>query len=189
MALSNLERLRLQVADRPRLVLHEIVGIGDGLSLAFQSRGVPVFVNSETVVLVSDSVTQVLTTGADYTFDYDLGLLRLTEAAPTGDRVQVSYRWAAFSDVELEDVLENNGASVRRAAIAVLQMLLADTDRFLKYTLGQEVVDRIGSRDALMALLSELRKYQRGVVSLVLADTAYRECLMAPFIEQTCEAT
>lgn len=187
MAFSALERLRLLIADRARLVLHETVGVGDGITLAFQTRGVPVFPDSEAAVVVSGSLTTVLYPGADYTFDYALGLLRLNIAPAAGESVVMAYQWAAFSDAELTDLLAQAGENVSNAAILALQSLLADSDRWIKYTLGQETVDRIAARDAVLSLIEQLRGGRTGVVGLVKADTDYRECLMSPFIEQECE--
>lgn len=189
MALTNLERLRLQVADRRRLVLHEVAGFGDELTLAFQVRGAPVFVGSLSVVIVSDSLTTVLYEGPDYSFDYALGLLRLQNAPAAGERVQCSYQWAAFADAELEDVLlqYSNDNDLVKSSIAVLQMVLADSDRFIKYTLGQEAVDRSQARQAITDLLKQLQGNQLGgLVGLVQANTTYRECLMSPYLEQDC---
>jgi hypothetical protein len=184
----DLARLRLLIADRARLVLHETVGLGDGLTLAFQTRGAPVFPDSEAVVVISGSLTTVLYPGADYTLDYDLGLLRLNVAPPAGERVQVAYQWAAFSDAELTDCLAQAGENVNNAAILALQSLLADSDRWIKYTLGQETVDRIAARDAVLSLIEQLKADRGGVGGLVQADSDYRRCLLTPFIEQECGA-
>jgi len=186
-ALTDLERLRLRIADRARLVLYETVGLGDGLSLGFQTRGVPVFPDSEAVVIVSGSLTTVLYPGADYTVDYALGLLRLNIAPAAGESVVVAYQWTAFSDAELTDCLAQAGENVNNAAILALQALLADSDRWIKYTLGQETVDRIAARDAVLSLIEQLKGGRTGVVGLVKADTPYRECLLSPFIEQVCD--
>lgn len=188
MSLTNLERLRLQVADRRRLVLHEVVGIGDGISLGFQSRGAPVFEGSESVAIIYDTLTVVLQPGADYQFDFALGLLRLNVPADPGGRVQMSYQWAVFSDAELVDVLDQTGEDVSKSAIMVLRMVLADGDRFIKYTLGQEVVDRDAARKAIVDLLEELGDGQLGIVGVVLADSTYRKCLMFPYLEQNCDS-
>lgn len=187
--LTALERLRLTIADRERLVLHEVVGLGDSLTLAFQTRGAPVVVGSETIAVVSTAsggIIQVFTPGAGYTIDYRLGLIRFSSPPAVDDEVRVSYRWFAFSDEELSDILLRSGGDVSGAAILALQMVLADTDRFIRYTLGQETVDRAAARDAITALLDLLKADRGGMVGMVQADTPYRECLMYPFLEQKC---
>lgn len=188
MALTDLERLRLRIADRPRMVISEDVGLGDGVRLGFQTRGAPIFPDSEAVVIASGNLTTVLYPGADYSLDYDLGLLRLDSAPLAGEAVRLAYRWAAFSDAELTDLLAQAGGDNAGAAVLALQSLLADADRWIKYTLGQETVDRIAARDAVLSLIEQLKADRGGVGGLVQADSDYRLCLMAPFVEQECEA-
>lgn len=179
MALSDLERLRLQIQDRPRVALREVLGYGDGAELNFLTQLHPVAAESEAV-----TVNGVLKTpGTDYTLDDAVGLLTFTVAPATGAAVRVTYRWSTFNDAELEDLLAQHG-SVRRAAIAALEMLLADSERFLKYTFGQESVDRTATRDALAQVIARLEKSGDGPVSLVKADTPYRAGLLAPYLPQ-----
>jgi hypothetical protein len=49
-------------------------------------------------------------------------------------------------------------------------------------------VDRIAARDAVLSLIEQLKADRGGVGGLVQADSEYRRCLLAPFIEQECEA-
>ena len=194
MALTNLERLRLQIADRRRLEMHEVVGVSDGQSKGYQARGIPVFTGTLSVVLSLEGEIIVLVEGIDYTFDYALGLLILTTAADAGAFIQCSYQWASFSDKELNDVLAQKGFTalgnddVTKASILALQMVLADGDRFIKYTLGQEMVDRSQARQAIVDLIAQLQgNALGGLVGIVEANSVYRECLMAPYLEQNCD--
>ena len=187
MSLTNLELLRLRIADRARLILHETIGIGDGLSLGFQSGFYPIAADTESVVIVSTGLSTVLVQNQDYTLDYELGLLVLANAPPVDDQVQMSYQWVTFTDDELNGILQVNGDNVTAAAIMCIEMILVDSERFIKYTFGQDDVDRAESRQAILDTLEQLRKYQGGAVGIVVADTAYLKCLMAPFLEQDCE--
>ena len=194
MALTNLERLRLQIADRRRLVMHEVAGVSDGQSKGYQVRGIPVFSGTLSVVLSLDGVVTILAEGIDFTFDYALGLLILNTAAGSGAFIQCSYQWATFSDAELNDVLLQSGFEslgnddVTKASILALQMVLADGDRFIKYTLGQEMVDRSQARQAIVDLIAQLQgNALSGLVGIVEANSVYRECLMSPYLEQNCD--
>lgn len=178
MALSDLERLRLQIQDRPRLALRESLGVGDGATPTFLVQLHPVLADSETVLV--NNVPQVA--GIDYTLNAPLGALDFTSAPANGAAVVCTYQWAAFNDAELEDLLEQY-PTVRRAAIAALEILLADTDRFIKYTFGQESVDRSATRAGLESLLERLEKTAAGPFALVSADTPYRESLLYPFLD------
>jgi len=190
MALTDIQRLRLRVADKARLSLHEDVGVGDGLSLAFRTQFAPIQAGSMAVVVISGSLSTVLLEGSGWTLDYDTGLLRLSDAPDVGSVVRVAYQWTAFSDAELEDFLLQAGASVDRAALLVVESLLADGERFLKYTLGQETVDRGAARAALEKLLDQLyQRVARGQPAVVMAqpDTYAEDVLMSPFVEQLPE--
>mgnify|MGYP000843537044 CR=1 FL=1 len=175
MALTDLERLRLAVADRPRVTLREQVGTGNGTRTQWQVQLYPVESASETVLV---NETPVVT----YTLDDATGLLTFTAAPANNATVIVTYRWTTFSDAELNDLLDR-GLSVTRAAIQVIRWLLADTERFIKYTFGQESVDRSATREGLEKLLDRLEKEAgRGAVALVKVDTPEREALLYPFV-------
>lgn len=177
MSLTDLARLRLQIADRPRVILRETLGSGDGATLSFLLTLAPVVAASETIMVGGAPV-------AAYTLDDATGLLIFDAAPAANAAVVATYTWTTFSDAELEDLLDQ-GLSVTRAAIQAIQWLLADSDRFLKYTFGQESVDRSASRDALTKLLERLEgQLGRGAVSLIKADTPCREALLYPFIQQ-----
>ncbi|MBN1261083.1 MAG: hypothetical protein JXB35_10420 [Anaerolineae bacterium] len=179
MALTNLQRVRLAIADRLRLVLNEHLGTGDGTTLHFQMGLFPVL--DETDALQVDGVAQVRDT--DYTIENDVGLVTFAAAPADGAAVRATYRWASFSDDELNDLLSEYG-TVNAAAAAALRWLLADTERFIKYTFGQESVDRTAARKQIAGLLALLERRASKAVGLVKATNDDREALMYPFIEQ-----
>jgi len=179
MALTDLERLRLAIADRPRVALREQVGVGDGVSTQFQTQLFPVVDTSETVLVNG-------VPSAAYALDAATGVLTFTSAPLSEAQIVATYSWSVFSDAELQDLLDQ-GVSVPRAAIQAIMWLLADSERFLKYTFGQESVDRSEAREGLERLLQTLStSLTHGAVKLVLADSDYRKCLMSPFIQQEC---
>ena len=177
MALTALERLRLKIADRPRALLNDPVGVGDGESVQFRVRLAPVVEDSD-VVLVAGVVQE---RDEDYTISLATGTLTFATAPTSGDAIVAGYSWVAFSDAELQDVLDRF-PSIDGAALEVITWLLADADRFLKYTFGQESVDRSSARDALQYLQERLGALSGAPVGLVKADTVERETLMEPFI-------
>jgi hypothetical protein len=179
MALSDLQWLRLKIADRPRLLLHDPLGVGDGANTLFKLRVAPIVADSETVTVNGVEQTQ----DTDYTIDNSLGLITFTAAPAADAEVVATFQFVAFTDTELTDLLTAEG-SRQRAAMEAVRWLLADQDRFLKYTFGQETVDRSGARDALQFLLEELKSSQPAPIGLVWADTDEREDIMFPYIEQ-----
>ena len=184
MALTSLQRLRLRVADRPRAVLSETLGIADGVLVAFQAQLAPLVTGSLMVQTVSAAGVVVPVDPVNYTADLDLGTITFTTAPISGLRVNASYQWTVFSDAELNDVLALQ-PDLRLATITVLEVLLADTERFTKYTIGQEAVDRSQAYRSLLALLENLQKQPtRGNASgIVLADTAEKKANVGPWCE------
>jgi hypothetical protein len=174
MALTDLARLRLAIADRARVALREQVGLGDGAREHFQTQLAPVVTGSETVLVNETPV-------ATYLLDYATGLLTFTVPPAVNAGLLITYNWTTFSDAELQDLLDRYG--LRRAGVRALEWLLADTERFLRYTFGQTSVDRSAARENLLALLERLTaEMGSGAVRLVQADDAARRGLLAPFM-------
>jgi len=178
-SLTDLDRLRLMVSDRERAILNQQIGEGDGATVDFQTAVSPVVSESDSVWV--GGVLQVRDT--DYTIALDLGVVTFAAAPASGAVITCSYRWTTFTDDELLDVMDRHGA-VRLAAIEVIGWLLASRDLFLKYTFGQESVDRSATKDSLSRLLDELRSGAGGFIGLVMATTPDRERLLEPFVDQ-----
>jgi len=165
-------------------VVHEQIGTGDGFLTMFQAQLHPIVLNSETITLRVGAVETVQDSGTDYEIELDTGVVTFAITPTSGTMVFASYRWAVFTDTELEDLLGSFGDDVVRAAMRAIQWLLADTDRFIKYTFGQETVDRTAGRKGLLELYDTLRATVGAPTGLVKALSDDREALMAPFIEQ-----
>ena len=185
MALTNLQRLRLKIADKPRHIINETLGIGNGVLAAFRTQLWPLADDSDAIMMREGAVGRVQVRGQDYTVECDTGVIYFTTAPPEEAEVIAAYKWYVFTDVELVGLLTQYNNNVTRAAMEAIRWLLADTDRFIKYRFGQETVDRSASRQALWDLLNELRTKVGAPIGLVMADTAARDEAMAPFIEQS----
>lgn len=183
MALSTLDRLRVSVADRPRLVTEEIMGVGDASREYFRLQ-LPVIVDDSEVITVA-GVEQTEGAGSDYLIDYGIGLVTFN-APPSADAVvkATKYQWTTFSDAELEDALTQSSDNVLQAAIQVVQWLLVDTERFMKYFLGQEMVDRSSGVAALKTMIEQFRSSLGAPIGIVRATTTDLEDAMEPLIEQ-----
>jgi len=174
MALTNLERLRLAIADRARVALREQIGLGDGVRGTFQTQLSPLVYGSETV-LVNETPVSV------YTLDYATGVLSFLTPPALDAGLLITYSWTTFSDEELQDLLDRYG--LRRSAIQALEWLLADTERFMRYTFGQTSVDRSAARENLLALLERLDEQAgSGAVTLVQAEDEAQRRLLRPFV-------
>jgi hypothetical protein len=185
MALSSLLRLRRRIQDRRRVVTDEVLGLGDGAKVHFRVHLAPVVEGSLYLVKVAGGATTSLVEETDYIVDLDLGLITFVAAPADGAKIVASaYQWVTFTDEELNDWLEMYGDDVRLAAMAAVRSLLADQERFIKYTFGQEQVDRGRALQALQALLEELAAEGGAPVGIVKANTTGRKNLMDPFLEQ-----
>lgn len=182
MALTDLEKVRLKIADRPRVVIDETIGTGNALATIFRLQGAPVTAASEAITL--NGVAQ--TDPAHYGLVDATGVVTFVTTPSVDAVLGASYTWSVFSDDELQEALTDEG-SVNGAAAEAIRWILADTDRFVKYTFGQEVVDRGSARKALQDMLDRLERTS-GPIGLVLADSDELEETMAPFIEQPAEA-
>ena len=182
MAVSALDRLRVSVADRQRLVTEEIIGVGDGSREYFRLQ-IPVIVEDSEVIYIT-GVEQVRDT--DYSVDYTTGLVTFA-SPPAADAVIKAgkYTWTTFSDDELSDALDQNNANVIQAAIQVVQWLLVDTERFMKYFLGQEMIDRSSGVAALKTMIEQFKSSLGSPIGIVRATTTDLEDALEPFIEQT----
>lgn len=182
MSVSELDRLRVSVADRQRLVTEEILGVGDGSRKYFRLQ-LPVIVAGSEVIYVAGVES---TRGTDYSVEYTTGLVTFG-SPPAADAVIKAgkYTWTTFSDGELSDALEQNNNNVLQAAIQVVQWLLVDTERFMKYFLGQEMIDRSSGVAALQTMIEQFKSSLGAPIGIVRATTVDLEDAMEPFIEQT----
>ncbi|NBD34396.1 MAG: hypothetical protein GVY30_00170 [Chloroflexi bacterium] len=177
MTIDDLAWLRLAIQDRYRISLEEIIGLGNGARTRYQTGMAPVVSESEEIRVD----TTVKARDVDYTIDTDTGLVTMTAAPSDAAEIIASYQWSAFSDAELNDLLDRYN-TVTNAAIAALKAILADNDRFLKYTFGQESVDRTAARDAISDLIDMLKGDIGGTARLVKADTDARRKLIKPYM-------
>jgi len=190
MAVTDLRRVRLQIADLPRRVIREQIGVGDGYVTKFQAQLWPILELIDAVVILSTvsvriaGVETVKVRVDDYDIELGAGVVTFVVAPVADAQVFAAYYWAVFTDGDLNDLLSRNGDNVTLAAMGAIQWLLADSDRFIKYTFGQETVDRTASRKGLLDLYAMLRGRLGAPVGLVKARSDDREELMAPFIEQ-----
>ena len=181
MAVSDLDRLRVSVADRQRLVTEEILGVGDGSRKFFRLQ-LPVIIPGSEVIYVAGVES---TRGTDYSVDHNTGLVTFV-SSPAADAVVKAgkYTWTTFSDRELSDALAQNNNNVLQAAIQVVQWLLVDIERFMKYFLGQEMVDRSSGVTALETMIEQFKSSLGAPIGIVRATTVEMEEAMEPFIEQ-----
>lgn len=152
MSLSDLDYIRLRLSAPHRLALGEVLGEGDGTLKKFRAQLTPIIDGSQSVRVNGTEKSA----GTDYTIDNDLGLITFTTAPADGATVDADYTWSVFSDATITNLLARNSNSVIQTLRDLVRALLADSDLFIKYTIGMESIDRTAALKALQALLDDL---------------------------------
>ena len=135
MALTDLQRLRLNVVD-----LYREFGesqLGDGSSIHFRLSSFPVLAASEQVYLAG----VLKADPADYSLDDDSGKITFVSAPTDGTTIFVRGEASVFSDTELNDVLTQQGDDVRLSTLHVLRILMVDKAKQDYWAANQVTVD------------------------------------------------
>lgn len=141
MSLTNLQKLRLSIADKEKVKADEIVGVGNGIRTRWVLEMHPLKESSE--VIAVDGVPQ--TEDTDYTLNIETGLLTFLSGHAPRDREVIealTYGFYAFSDEDLNEILDLENNVIMIAAARCLRILAADAATFFTWTSGDERVDR-----------------------------------------------
>ena len=101
MALTDIERVRLKIGDKPQLK-REVVE-GDGTAEHFKLRFEPVQATPVPQVWVNDSI-QVENT--DYTVNYEQGIITFLSAPVENDNIVFQYYSTVYTDDEIQDFVD-----------------------------------------------------------------------------------
>jgi hypothetical protein len=125
MSLTDKELIRLKLSDplKPMVDNSE----GDGTSTIFVTT-------HGHVQDLEVRVDGVITT--DYTLEPNSGTITLATAPGDGKNVRMAYNYAAFSDVELDALLEQ-ATTVNKTLVECVNILLMDASRRFDYSEGQ----------------------------------------------------
>lgn len=97
---------------------------------------------NSTVITVNDVEK---TPGTDYSLDFDTGLITfLSGETPSDTHVikALAYSYYAFSDDELDDILDEDNDVILLAAARCYRILAGDAARFFMWRSGDETVDK-----------------------------------------------
>jgi hypothetical protein len=135
--MASISDLRLKILDRPQIVLDERVGTGDGSATVMKLAHSPVM---DSTAIIRVAGVQI-TAPTYFTLDYSTGKLTFASAPDDGDPVVASYDFAAFTDSELQQYLDNAGGNLALAACETLLSLVADRDRLITWARGDMRLD------------------------------------------------
>jgi len=137
--MTNLEKLRLMIGDGNKLMVSDKIGVGDGVNKYFKINMFPI--RNDTEILVKDSTS--LTKDTDYTIDNATGLVTMA-SAPADKAVikALKYEYNAFSDTELNDILNQYSNNLNMSAAHCCRALAVEASRWFSYYSGDEKVDK-----------------------------------------------
>lgn len=124
MALTDLERVRLKIADKSEITRE--IDEGDGIAKYIKLQ----HENVANLSIWKNDVLQVLTT--DYTVDLTGGIVVFNSAPAVNDDLVFQYYWTLFSDIEVQDFLDEAGGVVNIAAARLLLALSANASLLAK---------------------------------------------------------
>jgi hypothetical protein len=127
--MASIDELRLKILDRPQIVLDERVGTGDGSAVVMKLGHAPVMDGTANIRVKSVQIVET----TDFALDYSTGKLTFVAAPDEGDAVVASYDFAAFTDSELQQYLDNAGGNLALAAGEALLSLASDRSRLITW--------------------------------------------------------
>lgn len=145
--MNELATLRRRVGDRTKA--QRDIATGNGADRSFHLQYQNVF---NVTVLVAAVAADPTT----YTVDSPGGRVIFNVAPAEGAEVAFDYNYAAYTDAELQEILDDEGLA--GATVAVLDELIADSARLYDYTQGETTNKRSQVFDHLLKLQERYTK-------------------------------
>lgn len=146
--MSEIAAIRRKIGDKVKAQRDIVMGNSGERTIHLQYESV-----FEVIVQI-DYVEK--TEGVDYSVDYQAGRIVFQNPPVEGERVTVDYLYAAYSNEELQGLIDETG-SVNGAVIACLEELTMETARFYDFTQGETSEKKSQVFKNLMALLDSYR--------------------------------
>jgi hypothetical protein len=141
--MTPIEAVRLKSSDRSTITREKTVGTGDDQFIKLKNTNI---FTSPAPIISRNGVN--LIEGADYTINYEQGIVAFSAPMTVGITYEFTYYWSIFSDVEVQYFLDDSGSNVTIATAMLLLAWAADAARLAKRQtlsggggLGQTVID------------------------------------------------
>lgn len=182
MALTDIERVRIKIADKSSIVRE--IDEGDGVARVFKLGNENVMASPALQVWVNDILQ---TDPGDYSVDLTNGIVTFTAAPTLNIDIVFQYYWTLFTDNEIQDFLDENGGSVNIASAKLLFALAANAALIAKRSTlaGGSGLGSITEDTSVAA--RELRATANGLIELegqVGADIPAEGLTEIPWTEQ-----
>ncbi|RKY30309.1 MAG: hypothetical protein DRP74_07280 [Candidatus Omnitrophota bacterium] len=129
--MTDIERIRLKINDhlKPEIDKDE----GDGETRIFKLTHHHI----QDYTVKVNNVEQIENT--DYVIDTTNGVITFTTAPADGYSVITQYKYAGFTDTEIQNILDEQG-SITNAVIECIKILMFDASRQFDYRIADEEV-------------------------------------------------
>jgi hypothetical protein len=165
MALTDLQRVRLAISDKPKITREITVGDGDSKFFKLQNE----CVQSSPALQVHKNGS-MLTEGVDYSVTLDQGLVVLSATPTAGDSLTFTYYYTVFTDDEINQFMTDAGGNLTLAAAYALMAWAADASKVARRMtmsggggLGQTVQDTSVAAKELRQTAKDLIELQKNL--------------------------
>jgi hypothetical protein len=141
--MTPIDAVRLKSSDKSTITREKTTGTGEDQFIKLKETNI---LASPSPVISKNGVN--LAEGADYTINYEQGVVTFAVVLVQGASYEFTYYWSVFSDVEVQYFLDDAGANVTIATAMLLLAWAADAARLAKRQtlsggggLGQTVID------------------------------------------------
>ena len=161
MALTDIERIRIKIADKSTIVRE--LAEGDGAAKFFKLNNQNVGTSPAIQVWINNILQ---TDPANYSTDVVNGIVSFVTAPAVNDDIIFQYYWTLFTDNEVQDFLDENGGSVNIASAKLLYALAANAALLAKRSTlsGGSGLGSITEDTSVAA--RELRAAAKGLIEL-----------------------
>lgn len=143
---EEISRVRRRIGDGEKHGLDSFTGDGETTTLNLEFKN---------VYAVEVTINQATLPPVAYTLNQKAGKLILEAAPAQDDKIIVNYKYAGYTDEDIEVLINNYG--VEGAIVEALQELLVDSARLYDYQQGQTVDKRSQVFDHLKDLLKSAK--------------------------------
>jgi hypothetical protein len=190
MTLTTLQQIRLAISDKP--IITRETSRGDGLAKYFRLGNSGIQLSPVPEVRV-DGVLK--TDIADYTVNYDQGIITFVSAPIINSNIDFIYYWTIFTDEELQFFLDDAGGNRVIASANALMAWAADAARVAKRQtmsggggLGQVVMDTAVTAKELRATAQAIIQMEKDLGESIpaegLTEVAWNEFNYLKIVDQ-----
>jgi hypothetical protein len=129
MALTDIQAVRVRIADKPRITREVAQALGD--SLYFKLGHEPITASPAPEVRKNDII---LVENTGYVVDYSNAIITLASLPVVNDEFEFIYYWSIFTDDEIQYFLDDSAGSTNIAASKALLAIAADAAKIAQRT-------------------------------------------------------